>query len=342
MARLLPRGGTLGTHTRHLLSTRLKEALVLLICGCMLVIVFPFLSISGTLGDWLGSSSEAAACGGEHVGPGTSSLYFVQRQIVYDKMQADFKSKGPAFLAKGLSDIFEKKGGAIRPVLKPATPPVRATVLYFEPRVASSIERVVRRVLEANFTGGVWYQDPAMYHSSLHHASHHMQPIRATSQQVDEEAASVKELCRRAVPVRVALDRVVLTATGVLLGCWQVLDGTDPAELRDRLKKALPRSPSKQLYNRVMLHTSFARVLGPPNLPEGGTARTPEEATPVLRTLVDTIGKELCRTQTTIREMWYVEEMDLLALALNGSMRTRSFPLEAYRPVLTKHVVVPG
>eukprot|EP01018_Ginkgo_biloba_P039061 Gb_05310 [translate_table: standard] len=43
-----------------------------------------------------------------------------------------------------------------------------------------------------------------------------------------------------------------------------VTNGTDPAVIRSELKNALPRAPKKQLYNPVMLHTSFARLLGRP------------------------------------------------------------------------------
>ncbi|CAI5989626.1 unnamed protein product [Closterium sp. NIES-65] len=116
---------------------------------------------------------------------------------------------------------------------------------------------------------GVWLQDPDVYHMSIFHASHHLSPVPATAKQLVDEVRAVKGMSKRLCPMRVSLDRVTLTATGVLLACWQVVEGTDPAELRDAFKEALPRAPKQQLYNQVMLHTSLARIIAPPTWPDG-------------------------------------------------------------------------
>ena len=40
--------------------------------------------------------------------------------------------------------------------------------------------------------------------------------------QVDDEARAVHGVCKRLCPIHISLDRVIMTADGVLLGCWQV------------------------------------------------------------------------------------------------------------------------
>jgi len=40
--------------------------------------------------------------------------------------------------------------------------------------------------------------------------------------QVEAEAAAVKAVAKELCPLEIILDRVLLTSTGVLLGCWKV------------------------------------------------------------------------------------------------------------------------
>lgn len=40
--------------------------------------------------------------------------------------------------------------------------------------------------------------------------------------QVEAEANAVRSVAKSLCPLNIVLDRVVLTSTGVLLGCWQV------------------------------------------------------------------------------------------------------------------------
>jgi hypothetical protein len=42
----------------------------------------------------------------------------------------------------------------------------------------------------------------------------------------------------------------VITVGGTLLACWQVADGTDPSELRQRLAQALPHSSKQVVLQR--------------------------------------------------------------------------------------------
>lgn len=93
-----------------------------------------------------------------------------------------------------------------------------------------------------------------MYHFSMFHASHHIAPVPATEEevliplaqvfkfpsftltrtqlslmhnpldlQIEVEAGAVKAVAEDVCPLNIILDRVVLTSTGVLVGCWQVL-----------------------------------------------------------------------------------------------------------------------
>lgn len=41
--------------------------------------------------------------------------------------------------------------------------------------------------------------------------------------QVEAEAAAVKAVANKLCPLEIVLDRVLLTSTGVLLGCWKVI-----------------------------------------------------------------------------------------------------------------------
>ncbi|VFQ62758.1 unnamed protein product [Cuscuta campestris] len=104
-----------------------------------------------------------------------------------------------------------------------------------------------------------------------------------------------------------------------------VVSGTDPVTVRDRLRSALPRAPEKQFYDAVILHTSFARLLGPPTT-------FAEEAKDLselqfFNMLVTKLNSKIHGFKATMTELWYVEEQHLLALALDGSMKIRSFQL---------------
>lgn len=252
--------------------------------------------------------------------------YTKKRTLLYGSMATDLEEHGAKFLDGGstsqtllLSDIFKLKDGAVEPILKPADPAVRAVVLYLHPQHANSISDIVRKIVAPFSPRDVWYQDPNLYHFSMFHASHHLEPVLATPLEINEEARVVETVAGRCCELSIVLERVVLTSTGVLLGCWQVLNGTDPAVIRKELQEALPRAPVKQLYNEVMLHTSFARLLGPP------VEANPESLHAVLGHLVSKLNTELHGYKAVIKEMWYVEEMDVLALALKGRIRCKRF-----------------
>ncbi|KAG0612371.1 hypothetical protein M758_6G022200 [Ceratodon purpureus] len=178
---------------------------------------------------------EDAQCG-LHTRTGSAhSFENNERSKLYENMAAELGKQGPVFLGGGetsqslkLSDLFSVVEGKIVPIHKAANPPVRAVVLYLDPDAAHEISRTVKSVLSPHFSKtGVWYQDPDFYHFSMHHASHHQNPVPATPEEVEIEAASVKNVADRSWLLEIELERVVLTPSGVLLGCWQVLSVLD-------------------------------------------------------------------------------------------------------------------
>ncbi|KAL5077824.1 hypothetical protein RYX36_016808 [Vicia faba] len=165
-----------------------------------------------------------------------------------------------------------------------------------------------------------------MYHFSMFHASHHIVSVPATKQEIEAEASSVETVAARLCPLNIVLDRVVLTSTGVLLGCWQVISGTDPITIRARLKNVLPRAPEKQLYDAAILHTTFARLLGPPRAASTEHLTTSGELN-FFHELVNQLNRQIRGFKAVVSELWYVEEYDVLALALNGKMKCHKFKL---------------
>ncbi|CAN4086361.1 unnamed protein product [Withania somnifera] len=255
-----------------------------------------------------------------------------QRSRLYEKMEKDLEDHGASFLKQGkttqslsLSDLFNLKNGVVTPVLKAANPPVRANVLYLNPEYSVPIAEAVRSLFSPHFNKAIWFQNSSLYHFSMFHASHHITAVPASESEIEAEANVVRAVSESICPLKIALDRVVLTSTGVLVGCWQVDSGTDPVTIRQKLRNALPHAPAKQLYDAVMLHTSFARLLGHPS-------NFPEEANKVselqfLHELVNRLNNKIRGTKATVSELWYVEEYDVLALALNGRIKARNFQL---------------
>ncbi|CAO2826770.1 unnamed protein product [Amaranthus hypochondriacus] len=265
--------------------------------------------------------------------PDAPTSNMVKRARLYEKMSRDLDEHGPAFLNHGetsqslsLSDLFSVKDGAVTPNLKAANPPVRANVLYLSTEYSLPISNAVKKIFSPYFDKAIWFQNSSLYHFSMFHASHHISPVPATHDEVEAEANAVKTVARSLCPLKIVLDRVILTSTGVLLGCWQVTSGTDPTTVRAKLRNALPNAPEKQLYDAAILHTSFARLLGPPKIPNTETSKT-SDTIQFFRNLVDHLNNQIGGFQAIVSELWYVEELDVLALALDGRMKVRRFEL---------------
>jgi hypothetical protein len=41
--------------------------------------------------------------------------------------------------------------------------------------------------------------------------------------EIEAEAEAVKRVTKSICPLNITLDRVILTSTGVIIGCWQVI-----------------------------------------------------------------------------------------------------------------------
>lgn len=256
-----------------------------------------------------------------------------KRARLYEKMARDLDEHGPAFLKHGetsqslsLTDLFSVKDGVVTPNPKAANPPVRANVLYLNTEYSIPISKAVKMVFSPYFDKAIWFQNSSLYHFSMFHASHHILPVPASHDEIEAEANAVKSVAGLLCPLKIVLDRVVLTSTGVLLGCWQVASGTDPTTIRANLRRALPHAPEKQLYDEAILHTSFARLLGPPRIldREAGNASDNNE---LLQKLVAHLNNQISGFQAIVSELWYVEELDVLALALDGRMKAHRFQL---------------
>ncbi|KAK1289322.1 hypothetical protein QJS10_CPB18g01351 [Acorus calamus] len=266
-------------------------------------------------------------------GPGSGMPGEDQRSRLYDKMEMDLDEQGAVFLGEGetsqslsLSDIFSVKNGSIAPVLKAADPPVRATVLHLSTDFSVPISKAVRSVFLPYFDNVIWFQNTSVYHFSMFHASHHLASVPATEDEIEAEADAIKAVAEAICPLKIVLDRVIFTPTGVLLGCWQVISGTDPLIIRAKLRDALPHAPQKQFYDPVMLHTSFARLLGHPNIPPEEMQK-PISEVQFFHDLVTRLNSMIRGSEATVSELWFVEELDVLALALNGRIKVHRFRL---------------
>ncbi|KAJ7978415.1 Transmembrane protein [Quillaja saponaria] len=260
-----------------------------------------------------------------------------QRSKLYDKMARDLDEQGPVFLEHGetsqslsLSDLFTLKDGSVTPVLKAANPPVRANVLYLSTEYSMPISEAVKDIFNPYFDKAIWFQNSSLYHFSMFHASHHIEPVPATKEEIEAEAHAVQAVAGSLCPLRIVLDRVLLTSTGVLLGCWQVTSGTDPIEIRAKLRTALPRAPEKQMSDAAILYTSFARLLGHPTA-SLELHKTSDELQ-FFHELVARLNNKIRGIEAVVSELWYVEEYDVLALALNGRMNVRRFQLGCSKP----------
>ncbi|XP_010059496.2 uncharacterized protein LOC104447455 isoform X2 [Eucalyptus grandis] len=256
-----------------------------------------------------------------------------RRSRLYDQMAKDLDEHGAAFLKQGetsqslsLSELFTLVDGVVKPVPKVANPPVRANVLYLSSKYSKPISDSVRQLFEPYFDKAIWFQNSSLYHFSMFHASHHISPVPASEDEIEAEASAVRAVADTVCPLKIVLDRVVLTSTGVLLGCWQVTSGTDPISIRAKLRTALPHAPEKQLYDAAILHTSFARLLGPPKATPKDLG-TNSEQLQFFHELVARLNKKLRGSEALVSELWYVEEYDVLALAVDGRMKVRRFQL---------------
>ncbi|EFJ51029.1 hypothetical protein VOLCADRAFT_88255 [Volvox carteri f. nagariensis] len=355
------------------------------------------------------------------------SKYSMDRRRVYEAMGAGSRRKGlelGGVITQGLTqaDLFKVTPDSrsnrilITPILHPLEVPVRAMILPLRDNVAAGkIRDAVRQfLLPVLPEGSIWLQDDALYHATLYHASSHVKPIHASAEVVAEEERSIRAVCGSTCPINAVLDRVVITSTGVVVACWQVLpEGGEPALLRAALGAALPNAPPREaqmVKEPAMLHTTVARLLKPPprfasaspgsitavitdttttttttsstqhlevasivgsgrelrsltsigdsgagsggdsgggggggsgsgrrlfaaeglettSSSSGGSYNVTELRSEAVVAAVDALSATLCGLRAQFGEVWFIEEQDLLALALNGRYVRHVAPL---------------
>eukprot|EP00879_Flechtneria_rotunda_P021896 GHRR01023091.1.p1 GENE.GHRR01023091.1~~GHRR01023091.1.p1 ORF type:complete len:367 (+),score=82.02 GHRR01023091.1:3052-4152(+) len=274
----------------------------------------------------------------------TSWQHSLVRQHAYQHMAADMKQRGLQLggeVTQGLKqqDLFQHVPAAgkwgrphVKALLHPLKVPVRAVVLpLLDHEAAMMIHTSVRHALHSLLTeDSIWWQDELLMHATLYHASTHAAPVpMAGPSEVLQEVSAVTSAMQEACPITAVLDRVVVSASGAVVACWQVLPGSgEPAILRDRLRAALPRAPplDKQVIQELaILHTTVGRVLAPTKRPmremQDGQSQVwnLQALASALGEAVSNVSDELCGLVAAFDEAWYVEESDILALALGGT-----------------------
>ena len=108
------------------------------------------------------------------------------------------------------------------------------------------------------------------------------------------------------------------------------------------LQKALPRAPPQReqtVHDAAILHTTLARLVRLPEATQQGRSRGrvlkgpgADGSLAALQAALSRISAALCGLRASLPNLWYVEEQDLLALALNGRYRRHVLPLQCQKP----------
>ena len=147
----------------------------------------------------------------------------------------------------------------------------------------------------------------------------------ATPTQILTEFSSITAIGHHLCAVHAVLESVVITRSGTILALWQPIPGsTEPQNIRQELKHALPGASKKQvLKDTVLLHTTLARVA------RSSTVFSSEQNdSEALWSAAGAITREFCGLDMVMDTMWFVEEHDMLALALNGKFKKRPVQLQ--------------
>ena len=283
----------------------------------------------------------------------TAAAFSLERSRLYGAFASGLERKGLDVFAPehatdaastqglGLASLFDfhPRSGRVTARLHRLDVPVRAIVVPLPgaSHAARKISTTTRRVLGTHFPGygskdgvaghgdSVWYQDPAVYHFSVYHASHHQSPVTATPAEERTESAAIEEVCAQLCPIRAVVERVVVAPSGAVLALWNVVSGAEPADLRSKLRAALPNSPAAQIVSdRAIMHTTVARLLRPPLGPMGAPVR--DRGAGAARKVAAAMTKALCGLEVVLPAAWFVRERDKLALALGGEYEPEEMP----------------
>ena len=281
------------------------------------------------------------------------AFHAMTRRKLYESMEDVFLENGLRLDEVNLqgftlNDIFEYSDTEVKPKLRHLSVPTRAVVgAISDLQTAEQLgEAVLRYLVPVLPAGGVWLQNNALLHTTIFHASSHLDTVRASEQQITHEISMLRAATETMCPMRIVLERVVITSGGVVLGCWQIVGGTEPLDMRERLKTALPQAPTQVIKDGAILHTTLARIVKPPESLEGGGLQASGEDAVLtvqgrrigpteglirdrpLQWAAESLTEELCGMVTVLDKLWYVEEEDMWALALDGTFSKHSLELK--------------
>ena len=264
---------------------------------------------------------------------GTTTL---ARSKTYFKMGRTSRERGIEAFAEGatltqglgIADVFSvETDGKITPKLLKLDVPVRAIVIPFPVGVVSAeLHRGTTRQLERfGYSPGVdvYLQDSEMFHASIFHASHHLEEQVVNADELALEVESITKVTRASCPMKVVLERVAVTSSGVVVALWNAEKSSrgEPSELRKRLRESLPRAPKKQLVSDAhILHTTLARLV---RLPRATT-----DDRKLAEDLSQSLTDELCGLELILDRAWFVQEHHKLALALKGALDKVDMPFD--------------
>lgn len=244
-----------------------------------------------------------------------------ERRQIYSQMSAKSNIVPGGTQGLGLSDMFDiRPDGKIEPKQAAMDVPVRALVMPLEsPKVVEtfvhSLERFIVPLIEGA-GGKIWMQPRDLFHTTVFHLSTHENPIEADEKRIVEETMLISSLLQSshgekdaACRMDVYLERIVVTRSGNLVACWQLMDGSavEMAEYRRLLQQTFPKSIQTVAHDTV-IHMTLARVVV---FPDASLEN-------ILMKRLDEMNRELCGLQARFSQVWYILEYDRLALALNG------------------------
>jgi hypothetical protein len=93
-----------------------------------------------------------------------------------------------------------------------------------------------------------------MYHFSVFHASHHLDPHAASALEAKEEAAAIRGVARASCPIVAVIERVVVTPTGVVMALWNVKGGRAGACHSPHIAR-----PSRHCHSRHVMSRHVTR-----------------------------------------------------------------------------------
>ena len=223
------------------------------------------------------------------------------RDGLYEAMSADISTRGCAEFTKRYDPVANAV--VLEPHLHHLNEPVHAVVLpvlndAVARRISSNINAIVK---------GAYLQDSHLYHVSMYH-------LRNSSRKT---LGIVGGVVGKTCPLHISLERVVVTKTGVVLGCWQVASkrSLEPSGFRAGLGEALKETEEHSMPPDL-LHTTLARL------------PCPHRHTLSNHEIAHYLTQRLCGIELLLSTAWVVDEHDYQALAYHGRYTKENFPFK--------------